>query len=158
MKRISLIIACAMLVSLGASAQAVNTALHSATFGPWQVLCFKDPFTDEVRCGLKAAVGAANITVLPDVSREGSVHFRVDGQRPTAIFSRTDSNPMRTFTCCDLIDLVAALLIREWRNGKNAVLRFSYRDGLSRDVDLDVTKFDAALKDYDVVCQKFRAC
>jgi hypothetical protein len=158
MKRISVIIACAMLASLGASAQPLNTVLHSAAFGPWQVLCFKDPFTDEVRCGLKAAIGAANVTVLPDVSLDGTVRFSIDGQRPTAILSRTDGNPVRTFKCCVLIDLVAALLIKEWRNGKRAVLRFSYHDGSSRDVDLDLTKFDAALKDFDVVCQKFQAC
>jgi hypothetical protein len=158
MKRVGAFIVCAMLASFDGSAQAPDIVRHSAVFGPWKVFCLKDPFEFDIRCGLKAIIGAASITILPDVSLEGSVEFNVDGQRPTAILSRTDGNPMRTFQCCVLIDLAAARLITEWRNGKHAVLRFSYSDGSPRDVDLDVTKFDAALKNYDVACQKFRVC
>jgi hypothetical protein len=159
MKWVRAFIVCAMLASSGASAQVFHTVLYSANFGPWQVLCFKDAFLNKARCGIKAPLEVANlepvsIVVLPGTASDGLAGFNFDGQEPAEILSRTDGNPIQKFQCCD----VGSRVLGEWRNGTHATLHFSYRGGASRDVDLDLTKFDAALKDVDVACRKLQAC
>lgn len=159
MKWIGVFILCAILASFSASAQVFHTVLHSATFGPWQVLCFKDAFLNKPRCGIKARVEVADLEPVSVVVSRGTssnklAGFHFDGLEPTEILSRTDGNPSQTFKCC----AVGERVLREWRNGKLVALRFFYSGGANRDVALDLTKFDAALKDFDEACRKFQDC